>query len=140
MTNRAKRKRILLIDHQSYWRELSSRALRDVGFFVSTLATYNQALLEDYLKEENPDLVVFGCTCIRDEEQRLIEQVLKHKQHLLVLCTTLSWHIIRSLFRQGVADIVDKPYDPDSLIKIVNQALASTIPRNGYQAVERARV
>src|SRR2546422_104330 len=106
----SKRKRILLIDHQAYWRELFTQALQDAGFNVSTLATYNQVPLQDYLEDENPDLVVLGCTRIRDEELRLIEHVLDRKRHLLVLCASLSWQIMRSLFRLGVTDIVDKPY------------------------------
>src|SRR5215467_4701431 len=110
MKYRSKRKHILLIDHQSYWRELSTQALRNVGFYVCTLATYSQAPLQDFLKSENPDLVVLGCTRIGDEEQRLIEQVLDRKQHLLVLCASLSLQIMRSLFLLGVDDIVDKPY------------------------------
>jgi len=136
----SKHKRILIIDHQAYWRELSTQALEDVGFYVRTLATYNQAPLQDCLKGEKLDLVVLGCTRVGDEEQRLIAQVLSRRQHLLVLCVSLSLQIMRSLFLLGVDDIEDKPYNPERLITIVNQALASTIPRNGYQAVERAGI
>jgi DNA-binding NtrC family response regulator len=136
----SKRKSILLIDHQAYWRELFTQALQDAGFNVSTLATYNQVPLQDYLEDENPDLVVLGCTRIRDEELRLIELILNRKRHLLVLCASLSWQIMRSLFRLGVTDIVDKPDDHDRLVKTVNKALVSITPRNGYQAVERASV
>ena len=136
----SKRRCILLIDHQSYWRELSTQALQAVGFCVRTLATYNQVPLQAYLKGENPDLVVLGCTRIGNEEQRLIEQVLDRKQHLLVLSASLTLQIMRSLFLLGVDDIVDKPYDPQYLVKIVNRVLASIAPRNSYQAVERASV
>ena len=130
-------KRILLIDHQYYWREISAHALKSVGFIVCTLDTYNYLLPQDCLKGEDPDLVVLGCVRIGGEEQRLIAQILARKHHLLVLCDSLSWQVMRSLFLQGVDDIEDKPYDPAYMVYIVNQALESTVSRNSYQAVER---
>jgi DNA-binding NtrC family response regulator len=130
-------KRILLIDHQLYWREISAQALRSAGFIVCTLDTYNYSPPHDCLKGEDPDLVVFGCVHIGSEEQRLIAQILSHKHHLLVLSVSLPWQVMRSLFLQGVDDIVDKPYNPAYLINIVNQTLESTLSRNSYQAVER---
>ncbi|HKF38424.1 MAG TPA: response regulator [Ktedonobacteraceae bacterium] len=136
----SKRRCILLIDHQSYWRELSRQALQSDGFCVRTLATYNQVALQACLKGKSPDLIVLGCTRVGDEEQRLIEQVLDRQQHLLVLSASLTLQIMRSLFLLGVDDIEDKPYDAKHLVKIVDQVLASIAPRNSYQAVERASV
>ena len=130
-------KRILLIDHQLDWREASAHALRSVGFIVYTLDTYNYQASQDCLKGEEPDLVVLGCVCVGPEEQRLITQILACKHHLLVLCVSLPWRVMRSLFLQGVDDIVDKPYNPAYLVDIVNQTLESTLSRNSYQAVER---
>lgn len=132
-----KGKRILLIDHQLDWREAAAHALRSVDFIVCTLDTYNYLLPQDCLKGEEPDLVVLGCICVGPEEQRLITQILACKHHLLVLCVSLPWKVMRSLFLQGVDDIVDKPYDPTSLVNFVNEALESTASRNSYQVVER---
>jgi|SRR5215469_11000805 len=133
----SKPKCILVIDHQAYWREISSSALKSVGFLVCTLDTYNYALPLDCFQGQNPDMVVLGCAHIGPEEQKLITQILTHKHHLLVLSAHLPWQVMRSLFLQGVVDTADKPDDSISLINIVNQALASTAPRNYYQAVER---
>lgn len=130
-------KRILLIDYHLYWREFSTRVLRSVGFSVCTLDTYNYIPPQDCLNGENPDLVVLGCAQVGPEEQQLITRVLAHKHHLLVLCDFLPGQLMRSLFLQGVDDIVDKPYDPDYLITLVNEVLESLVPRNSYQAVER---
>src|SRR5205823_6443619 len=131
------KKRILLIDHQPYWREISTSALRREGFTVGTLDTYNYLPSQESVEGKKPDLVVLGCHHIEAEEQKLIDEVLSHKYHLVVLCTSLSWQIMRTLFLRGVDDIVDKPYNPAKLVKIVNEALESTPPRNRYQAVER---
>jgi len=43
---------------------------------------------------------------------------------------------MRSLFLQGVDDIVDKPHDPADVVNFVNQALESTATVNSYQALE----
>ena len=129
-------KRILLIDRQLHWREVFAHALKSAGFIVCTLDTYNYILPEDCLKGENPDLVVLDCVRIRPEEERLITQVLAHKHHLLVLCASLPWQVMRSLFLQGVDDIVDKPYDPADVVNFVNQTLESTVTDNSYQALE----
>jgi DNA-binding response OmpR family regulator len=130
-------KRILLIDSQQHWRETATSALRSAGFSVCTLDSYNCVLPHNCLDGENPDLVVLGCNQIGPEEEELISQVLAHKRHLLVLCTSLSWQVMRSLFLQGVDDVADKPYYPDYVIVLVTVVLASLVPRNCYQAVER---
>src|SRR5438876_5600159 len=119
-------KRILLIDHQSYWRKISTDALKKFGFAVNACETYNYLPSQEHVEDENHDLIVLGCSCIGTEEQQLIDDVLAGKHHLLVLCTSLSWQTMRMLFLQGVDDIVDKPYNPAKLVKIVNQALEST--------------
>jgi len=131
-------KDILLIDHQPYWREFSSQALQAVGFCVHTLGSYKQKPLRKSLKKSKPRLIVLGCSQIGDEEQRLIRMILDRKQHLLVLSTFLSLRIMRALFLQGVDDIIDKPYNAEHLVQLVNEVLANTAPRNSYQAVERA--
>jgi len=130
-------KHILLIDQQPFWREVSFQALRSAGFLISILDTYNYLPSRDFLNEDNPDLVVLGCVQIGPEEQRLISQLLALKQHLLVVSASLSWQMMRTLFLQGVDDIVNKPDEPASLVKIVNQTIESTVPHNSYQAVER---
>jgi len=130
-------KRILLIDRQLYWREAFAHALRTAGFTVCTLDTYNYVLPQDCLKGEEPDLIVLGCVRIRPEEQMVISQILARKHHLLVLSVTLPWHVMRSLFLQGVDDIVDKPHNPATVVDFVNQVLESTVTFNSFRTVER---
>lgn len=130
-------KRILLIDRQTHWREAFAHALRSAGFIVCTLDTYNYVLPQVCLKGEEPDLVVLGCVLIRPEEQMLITQILARKHHLLVLSISLPWHVMHSLFLQGVDDIVDKPHDPATVVDFVNQVLESTVTFNSYRTIER---
>ena len=133
-------KHILLIDHQPYWREISTKALISSGFVVNTLDSYNYLPEEGSLENESPDLVVLGCSRIRQEEQKLIYDVLARDHHLLVFCTFLSCETTRNLFLQGVDDIVNKPYNPTSLVKIVHETLESTPPGHKYQVREKGGV
>ncbi|MFL5655249.1 MAG: hypothetical protein ACJ8CB_13875 [Ktedonobacteraceae bacterium] len=126
MKSDSSKKRILLIDHQPYWREISTNALKNDGFTVGTLDNYNYLPSQECVEGENPDLIVLGCAHIETAEQQLIDYVLAHKHHLLVLCTSLSWQTMRKLFLKGVDDILDKPYNPAKLVEIVNEVLAST--------------
>lgn len=113
------RKHILLIDRQSYWRQISTNALEKVGFAVGALNTYDYTLAAN----ENPDLVLLGCARVGNEEKQLIDEVLARRQPLLVCCTFFTGQTMRELFLQGVADIVNKPYNPTNLTQIVRQTI-----------------
>lgn len=117
-------KRILLIDKQSSWRERSAQALMRAGFVVDVLDVYSLSW-ETSRAEVKPDLVVLGCASVGPEEQELIGQVLLQKMHLLVLSTSMPWHVMRALFRNGASDAADKPYDPQLLVETVNEAIES---------------
>jgi DNA-binding response OmpR family regulator len=119
-------KRILLVDCQQYWRERSKQALEEAGFEVEVLSHY------DYTPREGgapPDLVILGCASIGENEQRLIGHLLANKLHLLVLCTSLPWRVMRALFLAGADDVAEKPYDPSHLLSAVQHAFKSITPR-----------
>lgn len=122
MSNR-KKKHLLLIDHHPYWREISTNILRKNGFLVNTLDTHEYTSSCTTLEGDDPDLVLLGCPRIRSEEEQVINDLLTNRRRLLILCTSLSWDTMRHLFLKGVEDIVDKPYNPIHLVKIVNQTL-----------------
>src|SRR5947209_17825136 len=121
MKHKSNNIRILLIDYQRHWREIATSTLRDEGFLVCPCDTYNYISLLKCFHGENPDLIVLGCAQIGPYEEQFITQVLARKQHVLVLCTFLPSKMMRSLFLKGVDDIVEKPYDPTSLIILVNE-------------------
>lgn len=112
-------KHILVIDHQSSWRELSMRTLKDEGYSVEGSSNY----LDHSLRQTNPDLIILGCARVGSEELQFITQLLLEKHHLLVLSAYLPKSVMRSLFMQGVDDIVDKPYSPNALVQIVREVL-----------------
>jgi DNA-binding response OmpR family regulator len=131
------RKRVLVIDRQSYWRRLSARALEERGFTVKALSTYDYLPETAYFDGEPPDLVVLGCASIKREERELIELVLTGRSRLLVFCASLPWRDARSVFLAGADDVVaDKPYDPEQLVHTVDEVFKSRGIRDSYQAEE----
>ncbi len=116
--------RILVIDAQSYWRQLCAHALREAGFFVKDCADYQTAQL---LKEE-ADFIILSCTKINSSEQELISQFLQEKRHLLVFSSHLPSSTVRSLYSQGIDDVADKTYAPPILVELVQQLLAKITP------------
>lgn len=129
-------KRILLIDRQNGWRKRSADGLRAVGACVVERGTYDYPSADGrFLDSEKFDLVILGCPSIRAEEQQLIDRILEHGDHLLVLSTLLPSLMMRLIFLAGVDDATDKPYDPVKLVKVVTQSLEAIKPRDSYQAV-----
>lgn len=134
------RKGILIVDRESYWRAFSANALQAAGFAVRTLDSYDYRLFQEYVHEEPPDLIVFGCGNVEPEDQEMIERMLNQGYHMLVLCTSPEWPLIHSLFQAGADDVADKPYDRGRLLRLVEQTLQSIVPRNSYEAVQQQGV
>lgn len=129
------RKRILIVDRQKSWREFSTTNLQREGFSVRSFGVYDPSKFDSYVTKSMPDLVVLGCATLEAHDQEMIEHILRLRVQLLVVCTSPSWPVVHSLFRAGVADVTDKSYDPARLLRVVNETLESTSPRNSYQAV-----
>lgn len=130
-------KQIVLIDSQEYWRNLATRALEAAGYDVYATGSYAYPLPANVHSERPIDLIILGCASIGPAEQQVIERVLQHKHHLLVLSTALSWHVMRSLFLAGVDDAADKPYDPQHLVDTVEQVFKSIASRDSYRSLEK---
>jgi DNA-binding response OmpR family regulator len=132
MTQLYRNKRILVIDLQSYWRQLSTRTLRDAGFYVSDCKDYHSALPQ----KDDIDLIILSCAKVGPNEQQLITQLLHQKFHLLVLSSYLPQPVMRSLYLQGVDEVADKPFDPAILKNLIEQVLDKIVPREGIHLEE----
>ena len=131
MKDSDRKRRVLVIDKQDYWRALSEKTLRGVGFDVESRDSY------DWEPGEKFDLVILGCAEIEREEKGLIGSILGSGEHLLVLCTSLPWMMMRSLFLAGADDVTKKPYDPERLTSIVQQVLENINPCDSYRATKQ---
>jgi DNA-binding NtrC family response regulator len=126
-------KRILLIDHQSSWREAAGNALSKRRFLVKTSDAYTYSEPKCYVQGGPPDVVILGCATVERKEQRLIEDVVAHKRHLVILCAALPREDVRQLFLAGAADVSDKPYSPDNLFHVVGEALLSQEVKDDFR-------
>src|SRR5258708_37557477 len=108
-------KHILVIEHQSSWRELSMHTLRDAGFSVEGFSNYH----DHSLWQANPDLIILSCARVGFEEQQLITQLLREKHHLLTLSAYLPKSTMHVSFMQYADVIMDKLYSPNSLVNIL---------------------
>jgi DNA-binding response OmpR family regulator len=118
-------KRVLIIDRHSYWRDKVAAALRDQGYNVQILSSYDYepAGMDD--EEGVADLVILGCPRLSRDERDLINRILSNHQHLVVFCSSLPWGDMRTLFMAGADDVADKPYDPAKVISVVQEVFAN---------------
>lgn len=137
MTPTVEGKRIVVIDCQAHWRQLSIEALKAEGFKVDVLDNYDFPPVPFLSEEEKPDLVILGCASIKPEELELIKRILDQKLHLLVLSTSLPWQVMRHLFLAGADDVTDKPYNPEHLVNIVTELFKGLSPRDSFHLAAR---
>jgi DNA-binding response OmpR family regulator len=133
MIKKPETKQVIIIDRHNHWRNLSNKALASKGYAVSVLDNYDYPPYGEIALDGKPDLVILGCASIGAEELKLIEKILDHKHHLVILCTSLPRHIMRSLFLIGADDVVDRPYEEKDLVEIVEHALGNIESRTNYQ-------
>lgn len=119
---------ILLIDRQVAWRDRSALALEAHGYRVRRLGNYEYPPGDAFFDSTQPSLVILGCARIGSHEQQLIERVLLASQPIVVLCSSLSEDLMRSLFLAGVKDATIKPYDSESLVALVSRTIAPFAP------------
>jgi len=117
-----KNKRILIIDHQKYWRELLADTLAEADSQVTLLEDYDYQTEAPYFASgKAPDLVIIGCVRIGPEERELFHRVLEDGLHLMVFSTLLPTDEMRELFREGAEDVADKTYDKKRLVNAVEE-------------------
>ena len=121
-------KHILVIAFEKHWRDLCAQALEQAQYDVQPIHSYDTEHLKRAISRTPPDLVVLGCVRAGPRERTLIRKIVQIGLHLLVLCTSLSVEEMRSIFRDGADDVAEKPYDPDSIVNLVNQTLTYIAP------------
>lgn len=128
-------KHIIIVDKQSHWRHFSEEALATRGYAVHLQDNYHYP--PPIAQTQKPALVILGCATIGQQELKLIERVVANKHHLIVLCTALPRAIMRAIFLKGADDVVDRPYDVDDFVTLIEQVLESIESRNTYQVVKK---
>ncbi len=135
MSQNAEIRHIVIIDKHSHWRQFSEEALAARGYAVHLQDNYHYP--PPIAQTQKPALVILGCATIGQKELKLIERVVAHKHHLIVLCTALPRDIMRAVFLKGADDVVDRPYGVDDFVTIIEQVLESIESRNTYQVMKK---
>lgn len=116
--------RVVLIDRQDYWRQRCASALEDSGYAVLQLASYDCG--KALPSPEAADLVVLCCTTVGAAEVRLIAEIRRCGEPLLLMCTLPEAVGVRAGFAAGAIDVVERPYEAEAIVTTVGHALDGT--------------
>ena len=133
-------KRVLIIDRHSYWRDKVASALRDQGYDIQILSSYDYDPAREDDNTSGADLIILGCPRLNREERDLINTILSNHRHLIVFCSSLPWGDMRTLFMAGADDVADKPYDAAQVISVVREVLANITGGDKSKPPERIGV
>lgn len=125
------RKLIWLIDHHEPWRHFSEMALKKAGYRVWSFSDYHYPPRGFSSQRDGPDLIIVG----NGETQRdFVERLVRAGHHVVVLAALPFSHPeMRCMFRVGAEDVVQKPYDPSSLLDIVKSNLENIERASSYR-------
>lgn len=122
-------KRVLIVDDASFMRNYIKNILEEAHFSVCGEALTAPQAIEKY-KELKPDLVTMDIVMPRVEEfdgigavRAIIDFDLSAK--IIVASAIGEKSLIKEAMENGAKGFLVKPFKPDELVKLVNQALES---------------
>ncbi len=117
---------ILVVDDEELVRWALRERLGDDGYAVHTAASYNEARAK--LSEREYDLVLLDCQLPDGDGMVLLREVhAEHKDTLVIMLTAHST-VQRAVtaMAEGAFYFIDKPFDLDQVLLIVQRALETT--------------
>ena len=126
---------ILVVDDEKDIRDLISQILFEEGHTVKL--AHNSMSAMDYINNKEPDLIILDIW-LKDSEMDGIE-ILKSVKQNNPLCpvVVISGHgnieIAVAAVKQGAYDFIEKPFNTDQLLQVINRALeASRLRKEVY--------
>ncbi len=119
---------ILVVDDEKDIRDLISQILFEEGHTVKL--AHNSTSAMDYINGEEPDLIILDIW-LKDSEMDGIE-ILKSVKQNNPLCpvVVISGHgnieIAVAAVKQGAYDFIEKPFNTDQLLLVINRALEAS--------------
>ena len=119
---------ILVVDDEKDIRDLIGQILLDEGHIVKP--AYNSTSAMDYINNEEPSLIILDIW-LKDSEMDGIE-ILKSVKQNNPLCpvVVISGHgnieIAVAAVKQGAYDFIEKPFNTDQLLLVLNRALEAS--------------
>ena len=119
---------ILVVDDEKDIRDLISQILFEEGHTVKL--AHNSMSAMDYINNKEPDLIILDIW-LKDSEMDGIE-ILKSVKQNNPLCpvVVISGHgnieIAVAAVKQGAYDFIEKPFNTDQLLLVINRALEAS--------------
>jgi len=119
--------RILVVDDEPMIRRLISATLLDEGHEVVGAGNGREALV--LIAEEVPDLIVLDLAMPEMDGWRFLEELyargLRKQTRVVIVSGNLDRDARRRGQGQAVSHFLDKPFEPEALVTMVNEALAT---------------
>lgn len=119
-----KKKKILLIDQHSEWLDFAQEVLGD-DYDITKLSKHGNvlSLQKDLGKANGFDLIFIGLELVTNNLD-VLKPLFKQWQFVVVFPVIQENETVRLLFKAGVYDCAQKPYDRNGLLKLVADELA----------------
>jgi len=116
--------RILLVEDEERLRKIGQEILHSLGYRV-LVATNGREALNVYRAAENVDLVITDVVMPEMGGKRLLQELEKITPHVKALAITgyVVHKDLEALKAIGFLDVVQKPFDVETLAQIIRQAL-----------------
>jgi DNA-binding NtrC family response regulator len=126
MSQNTPRQTVLLIDHEQSWLLFAQTALAEAGYQAASANTAEAAWR--YIQDEKVALILMDEQVAEAEDQAakaIIAAQLPGNYHVVIVSPlSLTPVKMRAMFKLGVYDCVEKPYDQAGLCKLVAEQLA----------------
>ena len=124
MRGKMKKKKILLIDQHPEWLDFAQGVLRE-EYDIVKLSKHGDALSlhKDIGKSNGFDLIFIGLELVTNNLD-VLKPLFKQWQFVVVFPIIQENETVRLLFKAGVYDCAQKPYDRDGLLKLVADEFA----------------
>ena len=114
---------VVLIERQDFWRQRCASALEDRGHSVVQLDSYDD-VADGLPAPRAADLVILGCTSVGPAEVRLVGEMRRRRDPVLLMCSLPGLGGMRAGFLAGARDVVERPYEPARIVATVEGAVA----------------
>ncbi len=124
---------ILLIDQHVSWLQFAAKVLSGAGYDVKTAVSLDMAG-QRYLNEDF-DLIFVGLDQAESHLETLADWAKgqDHPQRFVVMFPVRqTFDTVRIVLKAGAYDVVNKPYQPDALLKTVAEEVREAKARNGH--------
>jgi DNA-binding NtrC family response regulator len=112
--------RVLVMDEEEFWREMTHDCLQEEGYRVDTASDYThlrQALMKC------PDVILLGFTVVGSREEELVAYTRKSCPRAIAMVFSTSWPVTQSVERQllrlGATNVMGRPSYSCDLVKII---------------------